>query len=69
MSTLGGGYKFVDCKRTLTRNGWTMEKRSRTSHVKFRKDGKTLVISDGTRGVNMMLWRRLCKENNIKEEK
>lgn len=66
--SIGRGHKFRDCQRVLMRNGWVVCKRTSTSHVKFEKNGKTVVISSGSQGVNKMLWRRLCKENNIKEE-
>lgn len=66
--SLGEGYKFRVCERILRDNGWERVKYSRSSHVKFRKDGNTIVLSSGSQGVNRMIWKRLCKENNIKEE-
>lgn len=59
------GLKFCDVRRTLIRNGFSEEGQN-GSHVKFKRDGKHLVVTNASSGVNMMVWRRLKKEHGIK---
>ena len=58
------GIKFKEVERILKRNGYVREK-AKGSHVKFRKELDSLVITNAFGGVNRMLWRRLVKEHKI----
>ena len=58
------GLKFRDVERILKINGYVGEK-AKGSHVKFRKGIDSLVITNASRGVNQMLWRRLVKKHKI----
>ncbi len=57
--------RFSDVSRELIRNGFTVDSQ-KGSHVKFVRDGKHLVVTNASSGVNMMVWRRLKKEHGIK---
>lgn len=59
------GIRFSDVRRELIRNGFTIDSQ-KGSHVKFIRDGKHLVVTNASSGVNRMMWRRLKKENGIK---
>lgn len=59
------GIRFSDVCRELIRNGFTVDSQ-KGSHVKFVRDGKHLVVTNASSGVNMMVWRRLKKEHGIK---
>ena len=58
------GIKFMDIERILKKNGYVGEK-AKGSHIKFRKGTDSFVITNTSRGVNQMLWRRLVKEHKI----
>lgn len=62
------GLQYSYCANILKENGWVLYARGKGSHVKFTKGCSMIVITENSRGVNRMLWRRLCKENNIKED-
>lgn len=59
------GIRFYDVRRELIRNGFAIDSQ-KGSHVKFVRDGKHLVVTNASRGVNMMVWWRLKKEHGIK---
>lgn len=59
------GLRFCEVRRTLIRNGFSEEGQN-GSHVKFVRDGKHLVVTNASSGVNRMVWRRLKKEHGIK---
>lgn len=59
------GIRFSDVRRELIHNGFTIDSQ-KGSHVKFVRDGKHLVVTNASSGVNMMVWRRLKKEHGIK---
>lgn len=59
------GVRFSDVRRELIRNGFAIDSQ-KGSHVKFVRDGKHLVVTNASSGVNMMVWRRLKKEHGIK---
>ena len=58
------GLKFKDCAKVLKRNGFALVSQN-GSHCKFVRDNRSMVICNSHAGVNRMLWKRLCKENNI----
>ena len=59
------GIRFSDVRRELIRNGFAIDSQN-GSHVKFVRDGKHLVVTNASSGVNRMVWRRLKKEHGIK---
>lgn len=48
---IDNGYKYVSC------NG---------SHKKFEKDGHHIVVNVCSKDINMMMARRIIKENNLR---
>jgi len=60
----GAEIKWRVCHKILIANGF-VPTTCNGSHQKYVRDGKHIVISHLL--VNRMLWRRLVKENNLKE--
>lgn len=48
--------------RILLDNGFEFVSQNKTSHKKFKRDGKHVVIN---KNLNMIVARRLIKENNL----
>lgn len=61
-----GYLKYRDCRRVLVHNGFDEQAHAQTSHVKFRRDSETVILS--ALGVHPMIWRRLCKTHKLNEE-
>lgn len=59
-----GGIKFREIERILKDSGYEFCSQS-GSHRKYRKGLDSIVVNCGSKGVNRMVWRRLCKEHNI----
>lgn len=58
------GIKHRVVAKILRRNGWTSIRCS-GSHETWEKDGRRIVITAASGGVNAMIIRRLFKDNNI----
>lgn len=58
---MGQDIRFRDADRVLRGNGY-VHNRTRGSHHLYVKDGVSIVINNRT---NMMVWKRLCKENEL----
>ena len=58
------GVKHRVVEKTLRDNGWAVI-RCAGSHETWEKDGKRIVITAASSGVNRMVVRRLFRENNI----
>ena len=52
---------FREAERILRNNGYKKD-RINGSHYHYVKDGNRVVINIG---LNTMVWKRLCKENNL----
>ena len=63
---MGRGLKDLDFRkieRIVLTSGFEKKKAGKTSHVKYRRGGETIVLS--SLGVSRMIWRRLCKEHGL----
>lgn len=62
------GLKPVYCRRILLQNGFR-EVSKTGSHTKFIRDDPPgyVILTEGGKGMNRMVWRRVCKENCITE--
>lgn len=59
-------------ERILRRNGYTLDskRKGKGSHRHYvNNSGNRIIICiNGDKTLNPMLWRRLCKENNLMED-
>lgn len=58
-------YSVRDFRKILKTNGYALQ-RTKGDHEIWTKDGRHISIPNNAKCINVMLTRRLIKENNLK---
>ena len=60
-----GEYSTRDAIKILTENGFKYHRKGKGDHMIYIRGGNTVSLPTAKKSINRMLFKRICKENNI----